>query len=94
VALNLAWLALIVGQGYYLLLTEGVLSAGNFRWGAQIALFILYVVSLVFFVQRAHASGWGRRLRVGAALFVLHVLSGIYAYAAYLAWVWSWIRPA
>jgi len=94
VALNLAWLALIVGQGYYLLLTEGVLSAGNFRWGAQIALFILYVVSLVFFVQRAHASGWGRRFRVGAALFVLHVLSGIYAYAAYLAWVWSWIRPA
>ncbi len=92
-ALNLAWLALIVGQGYYLLLTEGVLSAGNFRWGAQIALFILYVTSLIFFVRQARESGWDRRFRIGAAIFVLHILSGITAYIAYLAWVWSWIRP-
>lgn len=92
-ALNLAWLTLIVAQGYYLLLTEGVLSAGNFRWGAQIALFILCVASLVFFIQRIREAGWNRRSRIGAALFAWHVLSGVYAYAAYLAWVWSWIRP-
>lgn len=93
-ALNLAWLTLIVAQGYYLLLTEGVPSAGNFRWGAQIALFILCATSLVFFAQRVREAGWNRRFRIGAALFAWHVLSGVYAYAAYLAWVWSWIRPA
>lgn len=93
--LTLGWLGFAIALAYYLLLTEeGAPSAANFRWGAQIALFILYVTSLVFFVQQGHASGWSRRFRMGAALFVLHVLSGVYAYAAYLAWVWSWIRPA
>ncbi|NPV66054.1 MAG: hypothetical protein HPY64_02775 [Anaerolineae bacterium] len=93
--LTLAWLGFAIAMGYYLFFAEqGAPSAANFRWGAQIALFILYVTALLFFVQQARESGWGWRFRIGAALFAWHVLSGVYAYAAYLAWVWSWIRPA
>lgn len=91
VMLNLAWLSLIIGQGYYLLLTEGELSAGNFRWGAQIALLILYVASFLFVAKRFSAS---RQTRAWLAfgLLTLHFVSGLYAYRAYILWVWSWIR--
>ncbi len=92
--LTLGWLGFAIAMAYYLLFAEqGAPSAANFRWGAQIALFILCVASLVFFIQRIREAGWNRRSRIGAALFAWHVLSGVYAYAAYLAWVWSWIRP-
>lgn len=91
VMLNLAWLSLIVGQGYYLLLTEGELSAGNFRWGAQIALLILYVASFLFVAKRFSAIRQTRAW-IAFGILALHLVSGLYAYRAYILWVWSWIR--
>lgn len=83
VALLLAWLVMIVALAYaYLLAEEGMPGDGNFFWGAQVALFILFVFSVRFSVQQVLAQD--RRLTWRSALCVgtlgLHFAAGIVWY--------------
>lgn len=87
--LLLAWLAFFVGAGYtYLLAESGArMYQGNFGWSSQIALFILFAVSMEFLCERARLDGLITRSRkiafsVCLTFFVLHTLSGINFYLA------------
>lgn len=89
VRLCLAWLAFTIGAAYTYLLAESGprIFQGNFTWSGQITLFILFVVSLEFFCEQVRLSGRYNRaskfiFTLCAALFVLHILSGIGYYAA------------
>lgn len=91
VSLNLAWLVFGVGAAYgYLLAETGIRKAtGNFLWGTQTSLFILFVVSVAFLVTRAGGmspflrAAWSDWRRLACLLaFGLHVASGILYYVA------------
>jgi len=58
VSIQLAWLIFLVGAFYsYFMAEQGKnLGAGNFTWNAQIGLFILFVVTTLFFVQRVYPN--------------------------------------
>jgi hypothetical protein len=75
-ALAVSWLSFGFGaaQLYLLAETGERMTHGNFQWSAQITLFVLFVFSLVFWVQqdRRKWQWW-----VCAATFGLHVLSGV-----------------
>lgn len=89
VRLCFSWLAFAIGSAYTYLLAESGprMFQGNFIWSGQITLFILFVVTLEFFCEqlRTGRSGDQPRSRVAvlcAAIFLLHVLSGIVFYAS------------
>jgi hypothetical protein len=92
-ALNLAWIVFGVGaaQMYFLAETGRRALEGNFWWSAQIGLFVLFVVSTLFWLiyarQQPRWRGW---LCLG--LLALHIVSGVIVYAAQfqsvLAWDW------
>ncbi len=92
-ALNLAWAIFLVGaaQMYFLAETGRQALEGNFWWSAQIGLFILFVVSalfwLIYFKQQPRWRGW---LCLG--ILALHILSGMIVYAAQFqsVLVWDW----
>jgi hypothetical protein len=56
---QLAWIAFIAGasQMYFLAEEGNNFYYGNFRWSAQIALFLLFVASLRFFLQKVLMIG-------------------------------------
>jgi hypothetical protein len=58
------------------------LAHGNLLWSGQVATFVLFAVSAAAFLKEAGAKETiGRpRIAAGAALFLVHVASGI-AYA-------------
>ncbi len=77
VALQLAWLVFAFGalQMYLLAETGSRTGAGNFWWGAQIGLLILFLASLEhLFRHWKKAETW--RYRLALALFILHVTCG------------------
>jgi hypothetical protein len=86
--LNFAWLCFVFGTAYsYLLVESSRVEHGNFTWSGQITLFILFVVSLVFFLQQ---NPWlvdqhrpriqRRRFAVCVLVLALHLVSGIVWY--------------
>jgi hypothetical protein len=89
IGLNLAWLIFFFGAFYTYMLAETGLrfQDGNFKWSGQVTLFILFLVSVVFFLRIN--SGWlfGRVSRkpgyvfsVVAIMFGLHLASGMLFY--------------
>ena len=89
--LNLCWVAFLVSLLYHFLLAESGerMFHLNFTWGAQAALFILFVVSVRFWLMQLSPAGQSRRLdwhfvrgAACAALLLLHLLSG-------LLWYWT-----
>jgi hypothetical protein len=86
--LNFSWLAFFTGSFYsYFLVQSGPeMRAANFWWSAQIALFILFLVSARFFFRRCmhvftHAPP-KHLVKVSFALsiFGLHLISGVNFY--------------
>jgi len=94
--LGLAWVVFATSLPYAYLLAEsgGNAFAGNFLWGSQVALFILFVVSALFVARRASLGlrlrrrrrREGVRLAVCLLAFSLHVASGIAFYRNPLWW--------
>jgi hypothetical protein len=83
-ALILAWLGFLMGAlQYFLLIEKGSrFTHANFLWGAQITLFMLFVVSIRFLLkheavlkQSLQWSSW-----VPYAVYLPHILSGIAYY--------------
>ena len=92
-ALNLAWILFLVGaaQMYFLAETGRQALEGNFWWSAQIGLFVLFVVSALFWlIYRRHEPRWRGWLCLG--ILALHILSGVIVYAAQFqsVLVWDW----
>jgi hypothetical protein len=83
--LALAWFAFLFGAAQMYLLAESGdrFYHGNFRWGAQIALFLLFATSARFLLQtRASPSApHGRRWVIGWASFAAHLTAGAAYYA-------------
>lgn len=80
----LAWLVFAAGVLQSYLFAEGGdrLMHGNFRWSAQIGLFLLFAVSAHFLLHTpfpADRRGWARRLLVAAA-YLLHLAAGMLYY--------------
>ncbi len=94
--LRFAWLVLAFGlvQMYGLAETGYRAAAGNWIWGAQIALFILFAVSLAWCLRHWSELSVGRR-RGYEIIFGLHLVSGIVFVLFHLladkATFWSWI---
>lgn len=84
-----AWLTFIIGAAYFYLLAESGprMMHGNFGWGGQITLFILFIVSTEFLCEQIRLNGLRNHTQkliflVCITFFILHVLSGIYFYRA------------
>ena len=91
--LNLAWLAFAVGLVYtYFVAETQRVAHGNFLWGAQLALLILFVESTLFIVEKARSATVDaaeknrdrRRATACLIIFALHVLFGV-IYCTHLA---------
>ena len=92
-ALNLAWIVFGVGaaQMYFLAETGRRALEGNFWWSAQIGLFVLFVVSTLFWlIYFKHQPRWRGWLCLG--ILALHLVSGVIVYAAQFqsVLVWDW----
>lgn len=83
--LVLAWLAFVFGAAQMYLLAESGdrFYHGNFRWGAQISLFLLFAASAKFLLQTRAAPGapHSRRWVIGWAAFAAHLIAGAAYYA-------------
>jgi hypothetical protein len=80
---TLAWIGFAAGAGMFYLLSENGknMYAGNFRWGAQIMLFLLIAVLVRFCLRlftEEKTAAWKRMVIWGA--YLLHVASGVVYY--------------
>jgi hypothetical protein len=90
--LILAWLTFGVSLLYaYFLVETNRVTDGNFIWGAQAALFILFMVSLAIFLRENIPLVRGENLRhlmprlaIGICILGLHLVSGIVWYQTHL----------
>jgi hypothetical protein len=85
--LVLAWMTFACGAAYSYLLAESAPRTfqGNFVWSGEISLFILFVVSAHFFLDRAFLKGRlvpSPKNVILMLIFLIHTLSGIILYAA------------
>lgn len=87
--LQFAWICFAIGAGYTYLLAESGprMMQGNFGWSGQITLFILFAVSAEFVSNQFTAKlgaepAQKNKLFLCAAVFMLHVISGVVFYAA------------
>jgi hypothetical protein len=82
--LNLAWLAFGASTAYLYFLNEPRdFTSANFWWSAQICIFVLLVISTIFFVRQLRAQQrWTWEAAVCALLLALHVASGVLWYVA------------
>lgn len=92
--LNLAWLVLASAAAQMYLLAEKQNSFhANFIWGAQVALFILMIVSALFLLQQNIGAGVPGRSRVKLALclclLLLHLVGGVALYLPHLNPQWE-----
>lgn len=86
--LRLAWFGFLSGAAQLYLLAEGGerLYHGNFRWSAQITLFLLFCAALYALVNHAEKlKSWQKALAWAA--FGLHLAAGAVYY------VYCWIGP-
>jgi hypothetical protein len=83
-AMALAWLSFAAGAAQYYLLAESGsrLQHGNFLWGAQISLFILFAACTRFLLgQNVEWKRWARPASLAqAAVYLLHLGAGIAYY--------------
>jgi hypothetical protein len=87
-SMQLAWLCFLSGalQLYLLAETGDRFFHGNFRWSAQITLFLLFAATARFLLMRGfELPTWQRRLVW--AIYLLHFAAGVAYYIA------SYIRP-
>lgn len=83
--MQLAWAAFAAGVGQVYLFAEGGerLLHGNFRWGAQIGLFILFAASVRFFFSRLpqlKTISW-KQYAFGLLTYLPHLICGIVYYS-------------
>jgi hypothetical protein len=86
--LNLAWLAFLIGESYGLLLVERPNTpSANMTWSGRITLFVLFAITLLFFVrQNKGILLEGEKFRieprflVGGAVYLLHLLPNLLAF--------------
>jgi len=91
ISMQIAWLGFLVGVFYTYFLTESVTwSDGNFTWSGQIAIFILFVASTLFFIKENMPLLSQRRFTpaflVSSLLLILHLIGGILLY-------WASLKP-
>jgi len=81
-AMGFAWMGFAFGAFYtYFMVETGPRFAdGNFLWCGQITLFVLFVASSTFALQRAAVDRSARRW-ICAGVYGLHVISGVIWYA-------------
>jgi hypothetical protein len=77
-AVTLAWAVFAVALLQYMLLAERgeALAMGNWGWGSNFAMYILFLVSTMVLVSQPRSP----RFYFAATLFGFHVASGIYHY--------------
>jgi hypothetical protein len=82
--LQLAWFSFLAGIGQVYLFAESGdrMLHGNFRWSAQITLFVLFAVSVRFIAARLAAAGQVtlKQRLVAAIAYLPHLASGIVYY--------------
>jgi hypothetical protein len=86
--LNLAWLTFLIGEAYGLLLVERPNTpSANMLWSGKIGLFVLFVITLVFFVRQNKGILFdGGKLRLDprflmcGAVYLLHLLPNLLAF--------------
>ena len=82
--LLLGWVGFLVGAAQFYLLAEGGdrMEHANFRWSAQIMLFLLFVVSVRWFLQEKLARGPVRWIEKAAAYaaYLAHLAGGVAYY--------------
>lgn len=87
-ALNLAWLVFLVAsaQVYLFAETGERLRALNFLWGPEVAVFILFVVSMVVTIRETWpgVDGRGPGWRLSWIAFGLQVASGVLYYGVHV----------
>jgi hypothetical protein len=105
VYLNLAWVVFGFGAAYMYLLAEGGerLAHANFTWSTISALYILFIMSVIFFIQRlketpvtlpAFTTGLTQQFPDRARVFLcslafgLHVVSGLNWYYIHRTATW------
>jgi hypothetical protein len=80
--LNLAWLVFLGGQAFaYIFIEVGYEAAGNMTWGGRITLFVLFAVSLGFFLRQNAAAIFTEkrlprdpRFYLCVVIYLLHVI--------------------
>lgn len=78
--LTLAWLSVLVGLVQFTVLAEAledgtILFHGNWIWGAQISMAVLFVVSVAAFSREFRSIGWLKWIAV--ALIVYQLIMGV-----------------
>ena len=63
---------------FVMLVERPEVSAGNFEWALQLALFLLFVMTAIRFYQTEWKQKWIRT--AGNLLLLYHTLSGIWYY--------------
>jgi hypothetical protein len=84
----LARLAFLIGQSFGLLLVERPNTpSANMTWSGRITLFVLFAVTLLFFVRQnkgmllnGEKLRFDGRLLVGGAIYLLHLLPNLLAF--------------
>ncbi len=79
----LAWIAFLLGAAYTYLLAEtgSRIYHGNFGWSGEIALFILFAASTLFFLERTPAQNKTNFFKPLLIVWGLHVVFGAIYYA-------------
>ena len=82
-AMNTAWLTFFCGAAYiYLLIDRSNPTAGDFTWSAQFGVFLLFMTSIAFLLQRRKLD-W--RVWLCLAVLGLHLITGINWYWVHLS---------
>jgi hypothetical protein len=96
-SLNLAWLVFGFAVLYaYLLAEKTDWTDGNFLWGIEVALMILFVFSAIFFIQLIIAESpvrrWSWQVIACTFVFALHLVGGVIFYISSLSPNWrDWL---
>jgi len=91
--LRLSWLAFAFGAFYmYFFIETRAWQDGNFTWGGEVTLFLLFVSSVIFLIKQFLASRtWTHQTTICVTALILHFISGIAFYIPNLSSAWnSW----
>jgi hypothetical protein len=91
ISLRLCWIAFAFGAFYmYFLIENRAWQDGNFGWGGEITLFMLFIASVIFLIRQYKANRqWTRSLMVCSSVLALHLISGIAFYIPNLSDAWN-----
>jgi hypothetical protein len=83
--LNFSWLCFGFGAAYtYLFVEANRVAHGNFTWSSGIALFVLFLTSLIFFLRQNRTFVVRPAFIVGITILALHLVSGIVWFQVHL----------